>query len=99
MQFRRLSFLVAPLLVSCGGPSGGAADNKQSDPQPQTATIFSPTAPQPLQLTVVTKPLANGLRVEGRTNLPDGTELMLRVQRGPVLGGDKEFVQNGRFQE
>jgi hypothetical protein len=86
-------------MASCGGPSGDPANSQQGAPQPEAATTFSPSAPQPLQLTVVTKQLANGLRVEGRTNLPDGTQLMLRLQRGPVFGGDKEFVQNGRFQE
>lgn len=99
MQFRRLSLLAATILASCDGPAGDPANNQQSEPQAQASTTFSPSSPQPLELTVVTKPLTNGLRVEGRTNLPDGTQLMLSLQRGPVLGGDKEFVQNGRFQE
>lgn len=99
MQFTRLSLLVASLLVCCRCTSGDPTNNQQSKPQPQAATTFSPSAPQTLQLAVVTKSLANGLAVEGHTNLPDGTELMLSVQRGPVLGGAKEFVQNGAFQD
>jgi hypothetical protein len=71
---------------------------KSSDAQAPNADVsFSPGAPQPLDLTIVTSPLANGLRIEGETNLPDGTELMLSVQRGPVVGGDKVAVVDGRF--
>jgi hypothetical protein len=40
-----------------------------------------------------------GVHLEGLTNLPDGTELMVSVQRGPVMGGDKEVVAGGHFAE
>jgi hypothetical protein len=61
------------------------------------ATSWSPDAPQPLVLAVSTTPLKSGLRIDGRTNLPEGTELMVSVQRGPVLAGTKVIVRNGRF--
>jgi hypothetical protein len=86
------------LAASCNSPPDDAATNDESAPL-QAASTFSTGSPQLLQLTVVTTPLKNGLHVEGRTNLPGDTELMLSVQRGPVLGGDKEAVKGGRFQE
>jgi hypothetical protein len=43
--------------------------------------------------------MANGVHIEGQTNLPDGTELMVSFQRGPVVGGEKLSVSNGHFSE
>jgi hypothetical protein len=81
----RHAFLLAPTLAaSCNSAPEDARKNEVGVSR-ELAAAFSPASPQPLQLTLVTEPLANGLRVEGRANLPDGTELMIRIQRGPVV--------------
>lgn len=75
----------------------GACQPQIDANESENAPLFSPDSPQPLMLAVVTSPLQNGLRIEGKTNLPSGTELMLSIQRGPVVGGTKVAVQSGRF--
>jgi hypothetical protein len=82
------------LVASLAACSVHDADGNSSS---HTSTSWSPDAPQALVLAVVTTPLKNGLRIEGRTNLPDETALMLSAQRGPVLAGTKVAVYDGRF--
>lgn len=48
-------------------------------------------------LAVLSTPLKNGLRIEGHTNLPEGTELTVSIQRVPVLAGTGVTVHGGRF--
>jgi hypothetical protein len=69
-----------------------APDNVQT-----TATSWSPESPKPLMLAVVTTPLRNGVRIEGSTNLPDGTGFTVHAQRGPVWTDAGVTVQGGRF--
>jgi hypothetical protein len=61
------------------------------------AEQFSPSDPKPLRLAVVVTPLQNGARISGETNLPDGTKLMLGLQRGTVMAGPSVLVDRGRF--
>lgn len=87
-QIRRavlpLAILLPLILMACEVQSGPPA--------------MSPNRPQPLHLAVTTTPLTNGVRLSGQTNLPDGTRLMLGLQRGPVFAGPEAQVAEGRFQ-
>ena len=88
------AFVCALSLCACSEQD--AAQNQQGAARSVEAPL-SPNTPQALQLTVLVKPIANGAHFEGRTNLPDGTELMLSIARPPVVGGDKATVAEGRF--
>ena len=82
---RRTALIASLLLAGCSASEGG------------NATAWSPDAPQPLMLAVLTTPLKNGLRIDGQTNLPEGTALMVSAQRGPVGADTEVTVQGGRF--
>jgi hypothetical protein len=74
------------------------AETKIGNDNGDTGVVaWSPDSPKPLMLAVVTTPLRSGVRIEGSTNLPDGTGLMARVQRGPVWTDTKFAVQTGHF--
>jgi len=88
-----ISLTAACALCSCGPAVPGAATTHAHDQQQS----FSPGRPRPLRLDITSTPIGNGVRIDGSTNLPTGTLLMLEVQRGPVLGGPQVEVQNGHF--
>lgn len=88
--FRRAfqAMLVVVCLAGCS-PENGAGAGK--------AETFSVAQPKALRLEIVATPLQNGARISGQTNLPDGTRLMLGLQRGPVVGGPEAVVSDGAF--
>lgn len=87
------SLLMVPSLISCSPNAPNASANDTAGER----RLFSPTRPRPLQLDIAVTPVANGVRIDGRTNLPTGTLLMLELQRGPAIGGPQVEVQNGHF--
>jgi hypothetical protein len=95
MQMRQVaasSSLAALFILSV---SLSACGDRASQGTPSAS--FSPSSPKPLILVVTTTPLAHGARLTGRTNLPDGTELMTSLGRYSVLAGDKVSVVGGGF--
>lgn len=85
--------LQVSLLTSCGQRTAGSSTRNAAAEAP----LFNPNRPQPLRLDVTATPVTNGVRIDGRTNLPSGTLLILEAQRGPVFGGPQVEVQNGHF--
>jgi hypothetical protein len=87
-------FRLALLMFALNGCSPQNGNGSTASVERET---FSPSQPKPLRLEIVATPLQNGARIAGRTNLPDGTSLMLGLQRGPVGAGPEVTVRNGAF--
>lgn len=91
------------VLAACSSPGNNAtqqSDTRQVATAVSTTPKFSPSSPTLVHLSVKTRTIGNtGVHLDGETNLPDGTEVMVSVQRGPVMGGDKETVMGGHFAE
>lgn len=87
--------VVGVLLSACdsgeGNGYGSAVQNAAQN------VSLSPSTSTPLVLSVTASPLNHGARLLGITNLPDGTELMLRISRASVSASAKVAVSKGGF--
>lgn len=97
LSLSSVSAIVLPLVISLASCSATPETQNDASNNVAAGPALSPDAPQPLEFVVVARPIANGVHIEGRTNLPDGTEIMLDVRRPPITGGDKAIVLNGQF--
>lgn len=102
------TIIVALCIFALGGceirtqntPSGSEDANQGISALDRAASDLDYSEPRPLQLEATTRLAGGHAIVEGRTNLPEGTELMVSIGRPSIAYGasDKTAVRkNGTF--
>ena len=90
--------VLAACLSSCDDNPNGVS-HAVTSPAKQQDTEFSITKPRPLELGVTALPLKHGAKISGQTNLPDGTQLMLKLGRASVFSSGTVSVMDGEFSQ